>query len=84
MGGTNSTKRSQQEIQAFLEKEKEKFLDKFENPIRQNAQLDDFELLRTIGTGSFGNDMRCIIFSKIMIFFLCRSSSPRHTSIWRE
>ncbi len=54
MGGTNSTKRNQNDIQAFLDKEKEKFIEKFENPMRQNAQLDDFELIRTIGTGSFG------------------------------
>ncbi len=61
MGSTNSTKRSQNDIQIFLEKEKEKFIEKFENPTRQNAQLDDFELIRTIGTGSFGKK---IIFLK--------------------
>ncbi len=54
MGGTNSVKRSQNDIQAYLEKEKEKFIEKIENPMRQNGQLDDFELIRTIGTGSFG------------------------------
>ncbi|CAF4158234.1 unnamed protein product [Rotaria sp. Silwood2] len=54
MGPTNSTKRSQTEIHTFLEKEKERFIEKIENPIRQNANLDDFELTRTIGTGSFG------------------------------
>lgn len=69
MGGTNSTKRSQNEIQAFLEKEKEKFLEKFENPIRQNAQLDDFELLRTVGTGSFGNKYIIRLFKIILLCF---------------
>ncbi|CAF1216991.1 unnamed protein product [Adineta steineri] len=55
MGQTGSNvKRSQSDIQTFLDKEKEKFIEKIENPIKQNAQLDDFELLRTIGTGSFG------------------------------
>ena len=55
MGQTGSNvKRSQSDIQSFLDKEKEKFLDKFENPLRQNARLDEFELMRTIGTGSFG------------------------------
>ncbi len=54
MGANNTTKRSQQDIQAYLDKEKEKFIEKYENPIRQNAQLDEFELIRTVGTGSFG------------------------------
>lgn len=56
MGSNNTTtRRSQTDIQLFLDKEREKFLEKYENPIRQNAQLDDFELVRTVGTGSFGN-----------------------------
>ena len=84
MGGANSTKRSQNEIQAFLEKEKEKFLDKFENPIRQNAQLDDFELIRTIGTGSFGNDVCTNHLLRKHFFLRSRSSPSRHTSIQYE
>lgn len=54
MGQTPSVKRSQSDIQAFLDKEKEKFLERYENPLRQNSCLEDFELVRTIGTGSFG------------------------------
>jgi hypothetical protein len=54
MGQGNSVKRSQTDIQAYLEKEKEKFIEKIESPLRQNASLDEFELIRTIGTGSFG------------------------------
>ena len=55
MGQTvGNPKRSQSDIQAFLDKEKEKFIEKIENPLRQNAALEDFELIRTIGTGSFG------------------------------
>ncbi|CAF0775326.1 unnamed protein product [Rotaria sordida] len=55
MGQTGSNvKRSQSDIQTFLDKEKEKFMEKMENPIKQNARLEDFELIRTIGTGSFG------------------------------
>ncbi|CAF1026557.1 unnamed protein product [Adineta ricciae] len=54
MGANNSVKRSQTDIQAYLDQEKVKFLEKIENPIRQNATLEDFELIRTIGTGSFG------------------------------
>ncbi len=54
MGPANSVKRSQTDIQSYLDKEKEKFIEKIENPLRQNASLDEFELIRTIGTGSFG------------------------------
>ena len=55
MGQAGSTsKQSQNDIQAFLDKEKDKFIEKIENPIRQNASLDQFELVRTVGTGSFG------------------------------
>jgi hypothetical protein len=54
MGQGNSVKRSQTDSQAYLEKEKEKFIEKIESPLRQNASLDEFELIRTIGTGSFG------------------------------
>ncbi|CAF3778857.1 unnamed protein product [Rotaria sp. Silwood1] len=54
MGTSNSVKRSPTDIHTFLEKEKEKFIEKIENPIRQNGSIDDFELMRTIGTGSFG------------------------------
>jgi hypothetical protein len=55
MGQTGSNvKRSQSDIQTFLDKEKEKFIEKIENPIKQNARLEDFDLMRTIGTGSFG------------------------------
>jgi hypothetical protein len=50
----SNVKRSQSDIQTFLDKEKEKFIEKIENPIRQNARLEDFDLIRTIGTGSFG------------------------------
>ena len=54
MGQSNSSKRNQTDIQTFLDKEKDKFIQRIENPTRQNASLDNFELIRTIGTGSFG------------------------------
>jgi hypothetical protein len=55
MGQTGSNnKRSPSDIQSYLQKEKERFIERFENPMRQNASLDDFQLIRTIGTGSFG------------------------------
>jgi len=76
MGPANSTKRSQSDIQTFLEKEKEKFIEKFENPLRQNARLEDFELIRTIGTGSFGKKKKK--FQKIKIFILGRVLLVKH------
>lgn len=72
--GSNN-KRSPNDIQTFLEKEKEKFIEKIENPMRQNAALDDFELVRTVGTGSFGNrhlleeEDKGFIFSLQVVFF---------------
>ena len=54
MGSVSSAKRNKVDIATLLEKEKEKFIERIENPLRQNASLDDFERIRTIGTGSFG------------------------------
>ncbi|CAF0790697.1 unnamed protein product [Didymodactylos carnosus] len=55
MGQSGSNvKRSQSDVQAFLDKEKEKFIEKIENPVKQNIRFDDFDRIRTIGTGSFG------------------------------
>lgn len=55
MGQTSGNlKRTATEIQSYLDKEKDNFLERYENPIKQNAKLEDFELIRTIGTGSFG------------------------------
>ena len=68
MGQAGSNiKRTQSDIQAFLDKEKERFIEKMEDPIRQNARLDDFELIRTIGTGSFGKSK---VLKIILIFNL--------------
>lgn len=70
MGQTASVKRSQSDIQAFLDKEKEKFLEKYENPLRQNGSLEDFELLRTIGTGSFGKIQKIVFLFKFHFVLL--------------
>lgn len=67
MGQTGSNvKRSQSDIQTFLDKEREKFIEKIENPIRQNARLEEFDLIRTIGTGSFGMNIRIVFFFTIL------------------
>jgi hypothetical protein len=75
----SNVKRSQSDIQTFLDKEKEKFIEKIENPIRQNARLEDFDLIRTIGTGSFGKN-KSKIFKKELYFYLIRSSIISYTS----
>ena len=68
--GTSSSKRSANDIQNFLDKEKEKFVEKIDSPLKQNAALEDFDLIRTIGTGSFGNiSRRPIFFSIDAVFF---------------
>ncbi|KAA0192638.1 cAMP-dependent protein kinase catalytic subunit alpha [Fasciolopsis buskii] len=41
----------------FLEREKPIFDQKFEHPAQNNACLDDFDRLKTLGTGSFGRVM---------------------------
>uniref|UniRef100_A0A8B9GXL3 Protein kinase, cAMP-dependent, catalytic, alpha, genome duplicate a n=1 Tax=Astyanax mexicanus TaxID=7994 RepID=A0A8B9GXL3_ASTMX len=41
----------------FLAKAKEDFLKKWENPAQNTASLDQFERLKTLGTGSFGRVM---------------------------
>jgi hypothetical protein len=71
MGQANSAKRSQIDIQAFLEKEKEKFIEKYENPLRQNGRLEDFELIRTVGTGSFGKEIKFQNKNLYLFLFFC-------------
>ncbi|XP_063882787.1 cAMP-dependent protein kinase catalytic subunit 1 isoform X3 [Scylla paramamosain] len=41
----------------FLEKAKEEFEEKWKSPAKNTACLDDFERLKTLGTGSFGRVM---------------------------
>ncbi|KAG9337239.1 hypothetical protein JZ751_029524 [Albula glossodonta] len=44
-------------VKEFLAKAKEDFLKKWENPAQNTASLDQFERLKTLGTGSFGRVM---------------------------
>ncbi|TPP58039.1 cAMP-dependent protein kinase catalytic subunit [Fasciola gigantica] len=41
----------------FLEREKPIFDRKFEHPVQSNATLDEFDRVKTLGTGSFGRVM---------------------------
>ncbi|XP_062305857.1 protein kinase, cAMP-dependent, catalytic, alpha, genome duplicate a isoform X1 [Osmerus eperlanus] len=45
------------DVKEFLAKAKEDFLKKWENPAQQTAALDQFDRLKTLGTGSFGRVM---------------------------
>ncbi|RDD40225.1 cAMP-dependent protein kinase catalytic subunit alpha [Trichoplax sp. H2] len=44
-------------VKEFLIKAKEEFNQKWENPPKNTAALDDFERIKTLGTGSFGRVM---------------------------
>ncbi|KAF8571676.1 hypothetical protein P879_00489 [Paragonimus westermani] len=41
----------------YLQREREVFLNKFENPTQNNASLNQFDRIKTLGTGSFGRVM---------------------------
>lgn len=58
--GTNSSSLSAKSadfFKAFLAQAKEEFTKKWEEPAQNNASLDDFDRIRTLGTGSFGRVM---------------------------
>lgn len=44
-------------VQKFLEKAKEDFERKWNTPSTNTASLDDYERIKTLGTGSFGRVM---------------------------
>ncbi|XGW22564.1 hypothetical protein V3C99_005075 [Haemonchus contortus] len=44
-------------IKEFLEKAREDFKQRWENPAQNTASLDDFDRIKTLGTGSFGRVM---------------------------
>ncbi|XP_074990165.1 cAMP-dependent protein kinase catalytic subunit alpha-like isoform X3 [Calonectris borealis] len=44
-------------VKEFLARAKEDFLKKWENPAQNTASLEQFERIRTLGTGSFGRVM---------------------------
>lgn len=60
MGQAPSTKKGDapaQNVEEFLEKAKQEFEEKWKNPAKQTAELDQFDRVRTLGTGSFGRVM---------------------------
>ncbi|XP_038818205.1 cAMP-dependent protein kinase catalytic subunit alpha-like isoform X2 [Salvelinus namaycush] len=59
MGNVPTAKKGSEmeSVKEFLVKAKEDFLKKWENPAQNTASLDQFERLKTLGTGSFGRVM---------------------------
>ncbi|XP_037086824.1 cAMP-dependent protein kinase catalytic subunit beta-like isoform X3 [Pollicipes pollicipes] len=59
MGNTATSKKgdASENVKEFLEKAKEDFEEKWKNPSKNTAALEDFDLLKTLGTGSFGRVM---------------------------
>uniref|UniRef100_A0A674A9H4 cAMP-dependent protein kinase n=1 Tax=Salmo trutta TaxID=8032 RepID=A0A674A9H4_SALTR len=59
MGNVPTAKKGSEmeSVKEFLAKAKEDFLKKWENPAQNTASLEQFERLKTLGTGSFGRVM---------------------------
>ncbi|PAA75788.1 hypothetical protein BOX15_Mlig002500g1 [Macrostomum lignano] len=53
----NSRKDCPDDVKSFLEDAKKDFQDKWDRPAQNTAHLDDFDRVRTLGTGSFGRVM---------------------------
>jgi len=58
-GATSNPSQTQidAQITAYLDNAKQEFDNKYAHPTKNNARLDDFNLQRTVGTGSFGRVM---------------------------
>lgn len=46
-----------EQFKVFLEKAKDKFLENYEKPSPSKSKIEDFDTVRTVGTGSFGRVM---------------------------
>nr|XP_054111079.1 LOW QUALITY PROTEIN: cAMP-dependent protein kinase catalytic subunit gamma [Callithrix jacchus] len=54
MDNAPAKKDTKQEVKEFLARAKEDFLYRWEHPVQNTASSDQFELLKTLGAGSFG------------------------------
>lgn len=54
---SSSKSQKHEKFKAFLDDAKKDFLEKWEKPSQNTACLDDFDRLKTLGTGSFGRVM---------------------------
>jgi len=60
VGMINSTQvQIDAQISAYLDHAKQEFESRYSSPAKQTAKLEDFNLQRTVGTGSFGRVMIC-------------------------
>jgi protein kinase A len=60
VGMVNSTQvQIDAQISAYLDHAKQEFESRYSSPAKQTAKLEDFNLQRTVGTGSFGRVMIC-------------------------
>jgi len=60
VGMVNSTQvQIDAQISAYLDHAKQEFDSRYSSPAKQTAKLEDFNLQRTVGTGSFGRVMIC-------------------------
>lgn len=57
MSGTQEADYNNDFFKAFLQQAKEDFMKKWEEPAQNTASLDDFDRIKTLGTGSFGRVM---------------------------
>ncbi|XP_055343952.1 cAMP-dependent protein kinase catalytic subunit alpha isoform X2 [Paramacrobiotus metropolitanus] len=59
MGNAGSVKKGDpaENVKEFLEQAKEQFEEKWKSPAKNTAALEDFERIKTLGTGSFGRVM---------------------------
>lgn len=57
MGNTPTKRGDPENVKAFLTEAKEEFNQKWDHPSQNTASLEDFERLKTLGTGSFGRVM---------------------------
>ncbi|XP_074643618.1 cAMP-dependent protein kinase catalytic subunit 1 isoform X2 [Tubulanus polymorphus] len=54
---TNETEELDEEVKQFLQQAREDFEEKWGKPAQNTASLDEFERIKTLGTGSFGRVM---------------------------
>lgn len=57
MGNTSTKKGDPDNVKVFLTQAKQDFQERWDTPLKNTACLDDFDRIKTLGTGSFGRVM---------------------------
>jgi len=57
MGNTSTKKGDPENVKVFLTQAKQEFQERWDTPLKNTACLDDFDRIKTLGTGSFGRVM---------------------------